>query len=148
MPRFFTCAMCSREGQSGDYGPLRKYCDTCRVNRHTTAAARSAAKYAIERGRRIRTYDPDYVYNRSLVTNYGINREIYDEMGNRQGWVCAICAGPPLQGNGNRLVVDHCHRTGKVRALLCARCNKGIGHLKDDPDLVRKALMYLEKHSV
>lgn len=42
------------------------------------------------------------------------------------------------------LRVDHCHDTGKVRGLLCVTCNAGIGYLKDSPQLLRKAVDYLE----
>lgn len=40
--------------------------------------------------------------------------------------------------------IDHCHKTGKVRGLLCKTCNTGIGHLKDDPNILRSAINYLE----
>lgn len=91
--------------------------------------------------------NPDYFYNHSLGRFYGINRETYDQMGDAQGWLCAICGQPPSgEGNGGRLVVDHCHRTGKVRSLLCSLCNKGIGALRDDPDIVERAAMYLRSY--
>jgi hypothetical protein len=66
----------------------------------------------------------------------------YEEMLERQGGVCAICALPPEQDR--KLQVDHCHQTGKVRGLLCMKCNKGIGQLNDDPKRVAAALRYLE----
>lgn len=55
---------------------------------------------------------------------------------------CAICGG---KGSGRQLDVDHCHTTNKVRGLLCNNCNRGIGHLKDDPALLRLAATYLER---
>ena len=52
---------------------------------------------------------------------------------------CAIC------GNSDkRLHVDHDHATGKVRGLLCMECNVSLGKFKDSPELLRKAIVYLE----
>lgn len=61
-----------------------------------------------------------------------------------QGGGCAICQKPDGEGK-DRLHLDHDHETGKARGLLCGPCNRGIGMLRDDPALVRKALDYLEK---
>lgn len=93
--------------------------------------------------------NPDYFYNKSLGRIYGLTRDDYDRMGESQGWLCAICGYPPTgTNNGKRLVVDHCHETGKVRSLLCSLCNKGIGALRDSSEIARKAAMYLETHSI
>lgn len=58
-----------------------------------------------------------------------------------QGGGCAICGEGP--GDRFHLVVDHDHQTSEVRGLLCTACNVGIGNLRDDPDLLRRALAYL-----
>jgi hypothetical protein len=57
-------------------------------------------------------------------------------LGSRKRVACPEC-GP--------LVVDHDHDHGKVRGLLCEPCNQGIGRLKDDPDLIRSAITYLQR---
>lgn len=62
-----------------------------------------------------------------------------------QGGTCAICHGTETVG---RLAVDHCHSTGRVRGLLCTNCNQAIGKLKDDSQLLRNAINYLEVNRV
>lgn len=95
-------------------------------------------KYATPEGRKDRRA-------RSLMKNYGMTIEQYDEMVKAQGGACAICQGEP-SGSAGRFHVDHDHATGKVRALLCHTCNVGLGSFKDSPDLLRIAGDYLEKH--
>lgn len=75
----------------------------------------------------------------SLAT-YGITAEDYEEMLARQGGKCCVCGG---LNRGRRLAVDHDHETGRVRGLLCNRCNTAIGLLREDPDLLAEALVYL-----
>jgi hypothetical protein len=57
---------------------------------------------------------------------------------------CAICSTTLREGRGGA-AVDHCHRTGKVRGLLCSPCNTAIGKLREDPALFASALAYLER---
>lgn len=91
--------------------------------------------------------------NSKLIKKYGISIHEYNALLERQGGVCALCGQPEIkmQSRGlgmkptpDSLHVDHDHRTGKVRGLLCYRCNTGIGKLLDNPDLLRKAADYLE----
>lgn len=58
---------------------------------------------------------------------------------------CEICGASPKPEKRN--FIDHCHTTGKVRGLLCDDCNMGIGRFKDNPDLLKKAIEYLNEHS-
>lgn len=76
---------------------------------------------------------------RQLRILYGITPEQYDALG--QG--CAVC-GLEKHKNGYRLHVDHDHDTGVIRGKLCSSCNTGIGCFKNDPELLRKAALYLE----
>lgn len=59
---------------------------------------------------------------------------------------CGIC-GKPETAKGKVLSVDHNHKTGKVRGLLCGKCNKGLGFLEDDVLLVDKIKLYLNAKS-
>ena len=70
--------------------------------------------------------------------HYGLTLEQLEEMRQAQNGKCAICQIDP-----ERPVVDHCHATGKVRGILCDTCNRAIGLLKDDPEVLIAAAGYL-----
>ena len=80
---------------------------------------------------------------RRLKVNFGLTLEQYDQMYEAQGGVCAACGG--INPDDKRLAVDHNHKTGKVRGLLCSNCNLAIGNLKESPELFIKVLHYLIK---
>jgi hypothetical protein len=79
-----------------------------------------------------------------LRYQYGIEPEDYDAMLSKQNGACAICAVELVKGSKTH--IDHCHTTGKVRGLLCTKCNMGIGHFNDDPAVLRAAAGYVEAH--
>jgi hypothetical protein len=81
-----------------------------------------------------------------LMKAFGISEDEYDAILSRQGGVCAICGSDDPKHSHGRFVVDHCHKTGSVRGLLCHSCNVGIGCLEDNPETLRKAIAYLLKH--
>lgn len=87
------------------------------------------------------TYARDTARDYWLQKTYGITEAQYDQMLAEQRGVCAICEKACT--TGQRLSVDHDHDTGKVRGLLCRRCNSAIGHMNDDPILLQKAVKYL-----
>lgn len=76
---------------------------------------------------------------------YGISYQDYQNLSNLQNSLCAICGHPPK--SNKKLVVDHDHKTGKVRQLLCHKCNMIIGLLNEDPTYFQKALSYVQKHT-
>lgn len=88
--------------------------------------------------------NPDKVKSSALKSNYGIDLQTYNIMFISQGGCCAICKTHQDKLKVP-LCVDHCHTTGKVRGLLCKRCNSGIGFLNDDKQLVANALKYLHE---
>lgn len=82
-----------------------------------------------------------------LAANFKLTLEQYDEMHRAQKGLCAACKKPEWvkqYGTVKRLSVDHCHATGKVRGLLCTRCNRTLGAVRDDPALLRALAEYLE----
>ncbi len=81
------------------------------------------------------------------LKRFGLSVPDYEALLEIQEGKCAICGSldPKTRWNSGVFVVDHCHGTGVVRGLLCAPCNLGIGQLGDNPDLLRSALVYLER---
>jgi hypothetical protein len=73
-------------------------------------------------------------------TTYGLTTADYNRMLMAQNGACAICK----RKSDKTLGVDHCHVTGKLRSLLCHKCNAGLGHFDDDPNLLREAAAYVE----
>ena len=77
-----------------------------------------------------------------LRTEYGISLAEYNALRTKQKGLCAICR----KSQKKRLSVDHCHTTGRVRGLLCDRCNHGLGHFKDEIAFLQRAIKYLAEH--
>lgn len=77
---------------------------------------------------------------------YGIDLNQYNEQRKEQDYSCKICGVHEEQHSRGKLFVDHCHATGKYRALLCTTCNSLLGMAKDNPELLAKAAEYLRKH--
>lgn len=83
-------------------------------------------------------------HDRMVVRTYeGMEPGDYDRMYAEQGGRCAICVW--ATGKTKRLAVDHNHRTGKVRGLLCGPCNQFIGRMGDDPEVFERAAAYLRR---
>jgi len=98
-------------------------------------AARSRAYHAANR---------DRAASERLQRNYGISLADYDEALEAQDNGCAIC-GKTEAEEGKRLAVDHNHETDQVRGLLCENCNRAIGLLRHDPELLCSATVYLDQ---
>jgi len=99
-----------------------------------------------------------WVYSNSLChahyakektwSDFGFTVDSYIEMLDKQGGVCKICKGAEtsknaLSGKIKDLAIDHCHKTNKIRGLLCSTCNRAIGLFQDDPNLMQRAVEYL-----
>lgn len=84
----------------------------------------------------------------SLKTDTGITRQQYEELFAQQDGVCAICSKIASVTDPNKkLAVDHNHKTGFVRGLLCHKCNLALGYLKDDVELFEKAIYYIKNYT-
>lgn len=114
--------------------PTRKYCNSChkekllqKFYRHKRGGYRSYCKEC----------DKDRANDRHMkirLEKLGVDQTIYNQMQRRP---CSICK------HRKKIVVDHDHATGKIRGPLCWRCNVGIGHFYDKPQLLISAAQYL-----
>ena len=77
-----------------------------------------------------------------MMKRYGITIEQKQKMIEAQSGLCLICQKRPAKH------VDHCHKTGKVRGILCFTCNRGLGKFEDDPRLIELAIEYLDRTSL
>lgn len=74
--------------------------------------------------------------NAKYQKRYGISAGEADQMKESGCWVC---------GKGENLHIDHNHQTKEIRGVLCSSCNRGLGYFQDDPQLIEKALEYLNE---
>lgn len=127
------CTVCKAWRPFSEYWPhsggrfgLRPMCKAChRVKHAKWRKTPGAARHA----------------RHKIVRKYGLTREQYEEMVAAQGRRCAICRIVPKF----TLVIDHDHGTGRVRGLLCRRCNIGIANLKESASVLRAAAEYVSK---
>ena len=92
------------------------------------------------------------VKGHDLKRRFGIRIEDFERMLEEQGGLCAICAQEetalrPGGMTARDLAVDHCHKTGKVRGLVCSSCNLLIGKYEANPDLLESLVAYMHRHS-
>lgn len=107
----------------------RKVCKPCRYKQHKVYPSRHG--FGLRKS--------------NLRVKYNMTPQDYEWMFERQGGVCKICQ---LANNnprwGGMLAVDHCHATGKVRGLLCDKCNRALGQLDDSIPKLESAIAYLK----
>lgn len=127
------CPQCNHEKPLSEFpkragGKVGSWCRACKKIKN--------AEYR-------KTLPAGYDRNANLKAKFGITLQTFDAISKEQGGVCAICGEA---NKGKHLVVDHCHTTGKIRELLCSRCNTGLGMFKENPVALRNAISYLRKH--
>lgn len=136
-----TCSKCQIEKYEEEFskregGRYRSSCKECTRKDNLERYYRKGGKSA--QAHRARKFN---------LKQYGLTVEQYDALFEKQQGKCAICATeePSRNKSNYRLFVDHCHDTGKVRGLLCHHCNVGLGHFKDNWQLLTKAIEYLNE---
>lgn len=138
-----TCIRCGSEFE-GD--PGTKYCPEHKPRTMKRNCIRcnaefeggSGAKYCKEH----RAQRRQEIFEKRIRDTYGITDAHLQKMVMDQDGRCAICKAP-LEPGWKR-AIDHNHETGKVRGLLCFKCNWGLGHFNDSAEIMRKAVEYLE----
>jgi hypothetical protein len=86
---------------------------------------------------------PEDRRRRHLRHRYGIEPEAVDALVAAQDGKCALCERPFSTLKPKQKHVDHDHKTGAIRGVLCDRCNRGLGYLQEDTQVLAKAIVYL-----
>lgn len=133
---------------------MDKQCKTCAkfkpeeefisMNGKPTTCCRLCLDNALKYASRWRTKNPEKAREVQAAAKrkrkYGISREVYNQMVERQKGGCACCGNTT---NGKSLAVDHNHNTGAIRGLLCHQCNTAMGLLNDNPKRLQACIDYL-----
>jgi hypothetical protein len=113
---------------------VRKKCEVCGRVGHRTKTHKlylDAKKYEMSLEKMSR-----------MKRQYRLSPKRYRKMLIAQEGLCAICKVSPATD------IDHNHRTKKVRGLLCSNCNRGIGFLRDNPDVIDRAANYIRESNI
>ena len=114
------------------------------------ACSEGRKEYMREWHRKARLANADYCMDQQLRKKYGITLEWYRERLAQQNNVCAICKQPEtavIRGKVISMPVDHDHKTGSPRGLLCTKCNRGLGLFSDSVDNLQEAVNYLMRYA-
>ncbi|WP_280350396.1 endonuclease VII domain-containing protein [Nocardia abscessus] len=88
----------------------------------------------------------NYSWERHIWETYGLTPEEYWAIYHAQGGKCYICDRPRAKSARKKLSVDHCHSTGRIRGLLCQKCNRDVlGHFRDDTAAFTRGITYLNQ---
>lgn len=109
-------------------GYIRKICRVCNK----------------EKSKRWCQKNPEKLRQYALKRYYNLTPNDYNNLLEKQNHVCRICNQPELNPRKGQLSVDHCHKTNKVRGLLCDRCNNLLGRSNDSISLLINAINYLQ----
>lgn len=99
-----------------------------------------------ERSVRYRRLNPDKRRSTILKNRFGIDKDEFDAMLASQNGACKICLGVSPGASKKHFSVDHDHKTGKIRGILCHGCNAGLGMFQDNPEALIAASNYLKEH--
>jgi Recombination endonuclease VII len=143
MPRWCASCLVSRQVARGRERVSVRRCYKCQVP--VPEAARKPGPAVCEGCRSERPRDRYAYERRRTLRKYGLTQEQYDQLLATQGGRCPGCGtgNPGAKG----WCIDHCHRSGQVRALLCMRCNTMLGLADEDPAVLRSLADWLERQT-
>jgi hypothetical protein len=151
------CKRCGEWKDEGEFGKEKskkdglsfycKHCNYLRLKEYKENHPEKDKEYKktkayIETRQRYRNNHKDIIRNYALQEKYGISLDEYLQLYDKQEGICLICH--KRQENKN-LSVDHNHKTGEIRGLLCNNCNFGLAYFYDDISILEKAIEYLKK---
>ena len=116
--------------------------ETRKEKRANGSQARSKIRYQKE----VMSGLPTTPQRITWLKKYGLTIEDFESLEKQSNNRCYICGEEETRLVSKKLCVDHCHKTGKVRGLLCNRCNRTLGFLKDDIDLMLTMIGYIRHH--
>jgi len=112
---------------SRSWNELENICKDCRSHKRKTCE------------------EKENIWEFCLKKRYGMTRQEYADILAEQDGLCSICKQPE---QNRRFSVDHCHDTGKIRGLLCSKCNTALGLFNDNIDSLVNAIDYLRKYII
>jgi hypothetical protein len=131
-------AICHPDREAKSFG----LCGSCyNKKRFAEDPSKKAKAHAVVKAWRKKNFQ-DYFLKRE----WGLSREDFEKLLAKQGGGCAICKKTLADSRGRRLYVDHDHVSGKIRGLLCSRCNVCLGQFEDSIPLLEAAISYLDEH--
>ncbi len=122
-----------------------------RMNAHRRQQRDADLEYFRQKARQWVQANPGLRRKHVLASRHGITPEIYEGIAEMQGGVCAICKRSETanqQGDVPTLTVDHDHKTGEIRGLLCGTCNSMLGMAHDDTDRLEAGAAYLRRGGI
>lgn len=124
---------------------ISSWCKNCRIiSTKSWTARQDKSKYKVKK-KLEREKNFNSIRQRGWVMKYRYNITLneYDNLLKAQEYKCAVCSRDSRELT-YFLHIDHCHTTNKVRGLLCAPCNTYLGYAKDDPQVFKNAIKYLQ----
>lgn len=151
-----TCTLCNIEKNLEEFakhkkgkGGLHPHCKACANKRTSEWRKQNPELYKTiyqKRNNSQKTKELNRI--NILKRNFNITIELYNKMLKDQDNKCKICNLPEITKNKNGvskfLSVDHCHKTGKIRGLLCSKCNSFLGMANDNINILKSAIIYLK----
>jgi recombination endonuclease VII len=118
---------------------LKKFCKECPEGSRRPAP--HPGPRCTTHHREVQKRRREAAHSRHIYERYGMTKEHYEALYEAQGGLCYICKR--ATGRRRKLAVDHDHKTGYVRGLLCSPCNNILAHIRDDLHAASRILSYL-----